>query len=577
MILERRFLLGGLGLMGLAAAGMLLQSDRTTRREIETRAREELTREARTLQALLPPDPSDWGAFLARTPAGDGRRITILDPAGRVTWDTEETPPTGLPGPSSPDLLGDRPEIRSAIAGLVGVDRRRSVTTGEQTLFVAVPGTPIVRTAVVLRSADAAVRRARMTMIGGAVVVLLLGGTLLWLTGRFVSRQLTMLEGAVRDLPTAEGPRLERSGIPELIRLHDTLREVSTRLRGQFVELHHDSQQGDALVDAMVEGVLACDRRGTVIRANPAARRLLGYGPEDALPLLPALFRQKQARALADAALRGDTVTNGELPLDDRTLLVSARPLPGGGTVLVLHEVTELRRLETVRRDFVANVSHELKTPLTSITGYVETLLHDTTDAATTRQFLSTIRKNARRMQDLIDDQLDLARIESGHYTPAPRPLDPDRAIHEAWAPFADGAARRGLTWRLEADTPTPTLFADPNAIRQILSNLFSNAIRYTGEEGSITCQVRPRDGGVEVAISDTGIGIAGDHLPRIFERFYRVDPSRSRDEGGTGLGLAIVKHLVESHGGQAAAESTLGQGTTIRCWFPAEPAPRGD
>lgn len=576
MILERRFLLGGLGLMGLAAAGMLLQSDQSTRREIETRAREELTREARTLQALLPPNPSDWGAFLARTPAGDGRRITILDPSGRVIRDTEVTP-AGASRPLTTDLLGDRPEVRSAIAGRVGVDRRRSVTTGEQTLFVAVPGTPILRTAVVLRSADAAVRRARMTMIGGAGVVLLLGGILLWLTGRFVSRQLTMLEGAVRDLPTAEGPRLERSGIPELIRLHDTLREVSTRLRGQFVELHHDSQQGDALVDAMVEGVLACDRRGTVIRANPAARRLLGYGPDDALPLLPALFRQKPARALADAALRGDTVTNGELPLDDRTLLVSARPLPGGGTVLVLHEVTELRRLETVRRDFVANVSHELKTPLTSIAGYVETLLHDTTDAATTHQFLSTIRKNARRMQDLIDDQLDLARIESGHYTPAPRPLDPDAAVRDAWAPFAEGAARRGLSWRLETDPPTLTLFADPNAIRQILSNLLSNAIRYTGEGGSITCQIRPRDGGVEVTIRDTGIGIAGDHLPRVFERFYRVDPSRSRDEGGTGLGLAIVKHLVESHGGHVAAESTLGLGTTIRCWFPAEPTPRGE
>lgn len=577
MILERRFLLGGLGLMGLAAVGMLLHSDRVTRREIETRAREELTREARTLQALVPRDPSGWNDFLARTPPGEGRRITILDRAGRVVGDTERSPVVGVSGPSTTDLLGDRPEVRSAIAGRVGVDRRRSVTTGEQTLFVAVPGTPIVRTAVVLRSADPAVRRARVTMMAGAGVVLLLGGVVLWLTGRFVSRQLTMLEGAVRDLPTAEGPRLERSRIPELIGLHDTLREVSTRIRSRFVALHQESQQGDALVDAMVEGVLACDRRGTVTRANPAARRLLGYGPEEALPLLPALFRQKQARALADAALRGDTVTNGELPLDDRTLLASARPLPGGGTVLVLHEVTELRRLETVRRDFVANVSHELKTPLTSITGYVETLLHDTTDPATTHQFLTTIRNNARRMQDLIDDQLDLARIESGHYTPVPRPLDSGAAIRDAWAPFAEGAARRGLTWRLETDTPPPTLFADPNALRQILSNLFSNAIRYTGEDGSITCQVRHREGGVDLAISDTGIGIAGDHLPRIFERFYRVDPSRSRDEGGTGLGLAIVKHLVESHGGQVTAESTLGRGTTVHCWFPAEPPPRGD
>lgn len=576
MILERRFLLGGLGLVGLAAIGMLIQSDRLTRRHLEARLGEDLTREARTVQAMLPTDPARWSAALSRTPRGEGHRITILDQAGRVIADTEETPAAGVSGPSTSDLLGDRPEIRSAIAGVPGSDRRRSAVTGEQTLFVAIPGTPIVRTALVLGSADAAVQRARIAMMTGAGIVLLLGGILLWLTGRFVSRQLTMLEGAIRDLPTAEGPRLERSGIPELVGLHDTLREASTRIRGQFAELRHERQRGDALVDAMVEGVLACDRRGAVVRANPAARRLLGYGPEDPLPLLPALFRQKQARALADAALRGDTVTNGELPLDDRTLLVSARPLPGGRTVLVLHEVTELRRLETVRRDFVANVSHELKTPLTSITGYVETLLQDTTDPVTTRQFLSTIRTNARRMQDLIDDQLDLARIESGHYTPVPRTLEPDTAVREAWAPFAEGAARRGLTWRLDADASTPSLYADPHAVRQILSNLFSNAIRYTGEGGTITCRIRAREGGIELAVADSGIGIGGDHLPRIFERFYRVDASRSREEGGTGLGLAIVKHLVEAHGGWVGAESTLGEGTTIRCWFPASATPEG-
>ncbi len=572
MILERRFLLGGLSLLGVAITGLLIQSDHLARQLLEARLREDLTHEARLFQALLPSDPSRWVTTLSTASRVDGHRVTLLDPSGRVLADTDHAPANGAAGPPTVDRLGDRPEIRSAMGGAPGHDRRDNVTTGEQTLFVAIPGRPIVRMAVELGGTEAAVRRMRIALAGGAAVVLLLGGGLLWLTGRFVSRQLTTMEGAIRDLPAAEGPRLERSGIPELVGLHDTLREVSTRISGQFAELRHERQRGDALVDAMVEGVLACDRRGTVVRANPAARRLLGYGPDDPLPLLPALFRQKPARALADAALRGETVTNGELPLDDRTLLVSARPLPGGRTVLVLHEVTELRRLETIRRDFVANVSHELKTPLTSIAGYVETLLHDTTDPVTTRQFLSTIQKNARRMQDLIDDQLDLARIESGYYVPVPRALESDTVTREAWAPLSEAATRRGLTWRLDSAEPAPSLFADPTAVRQILSNLFSNAIRYTGEGGTITCRIRPRDGGVEVAISDTGIGIGGDHLPRIFERFYRVDAARSREEGGTGLGLAIVKLLVAAHGGKVSAESTLGEGTTIRCWFPGPP-----
>ena len=572
MILERRFLLGGLGLLGLATAGLLLQADHLTRRHLEARIREDLTREARTIQTLLPPDPSRWGPLLSNATPVEGHRITLLDPAGRVMADTEIPRADGAEAPAF-SRLADRPEVQSAMAGVPGNDRRHSATTGEQTFFVAIPGNPIVRTAVALDPTEAAIRRMRLGLAGWASLVLLLGGVLLWLTGRFVSRQLTMMEGAIRDLPATTGPRLERSRIPELVRLHDTLREVSTQLNGHFAELRQERQRGDALVDAMVEGVLACDRRGTVVRANPAARRLLGYGPDDPLPLLPALFRQKQARALADAALRGETVTNAELPLDDRTLLLSARPLPGGRTVLVLHEVTELRRLETIRRDFVANVSHELKTPLTSIAGYVETLLQDTTDPVATRQFLSTIRKNARRMQDLIDDQLDLARIESGHYTPAPRVLEAATALREAWAPFAETAAHRGLTWILDIAEPAPPLFADPHALRQILTNLLSNAIRYTREGGTITCRIRAKEEGVELAVSDTGTGIAGDHLPRIFERFYRVDAARTREEGGTGLGLAIVKHLVEAHGGRVSAESTLGEGTTIRCWFPA-PAP---
>jgi signal transduction histidine kinase len=240
---------------------------------------------------------------------------------------------------------------------------------------------------------------------------------------------------------------------------------------------------------------------------------------------------------------------------------------------VVLHDLTDVRRLETIRRDFVANVSHELKTPLTSITGYAETLLTNRPDEATSRKFLETILTNSRRMQRLVDDQLDLSRIESGHLRPAPRRVAAEPALREAWEAI-ELPSRSRHAFAVAVAPGAESLTVDPEALRQVLANLYDNARRYTPEGGRITAAAAPDDGGIRVSVRDTGSGIARDHLPRIFERFYRADPSRSRAEGGTGLGLAIVKHLVEAHGGRAWAESTLGEGTTICCWFPSPSGP---
>jgi len=248
---------------------------------------------------------------------------------------------------------------------------------------------------------------------------------------------------------------------------------------------------------------------------------------------------------------------------------VNARPLENEGAVLVLHDLTELRRLETVRRDFVANVSHELKTPLTSISGYAETLLTDTPDPVTGREFLKIILSNAHRMQRLVDDLLDLSRIESGRWQPRVEKVDVGAAAREVWATLAERAAARGTRFELKVETGAAIVEADPDAVRQVLTNLIDNSLRYVGASGVVTFVSRGVDGGVELSVTDNGTGITSDHLPRIFERFYRADPSRSREEGGTGLGLSIVKHVVEAHGGRVSAESELGVGTTIRCWFP--------
>nr|MBA3344219.1 PAS domain-containing sensor histidine kinase [Gemmatimonadales bacterium] len=250
-----------------------------------------------------------------------------------------------------------------------------------------------------------------------------------------------------------------------------------------------------------------------------------------------------------------------------------ARPLPAGGAVLVIHDLTETRRLETVRRDFVANVSHELKTPLTSISGYAETLLGDTPDAETTRRFLSTILSNARRMQRLVDDLLDLSRIEAGRWQPTRVPVEVAAAARESSAALADRAEAQGIQLGIEIGVDAETVCADPEALRQVLTNLFDNSLRHTPAGGRIVCASRREGDGVAISVRDNGAGITREHLPRIFERFYRADLSRSREEGGTGLGLAIVKHLVEAHGGRAYAESERGRGTTVSCWFPDMPA----
>jgi signal transduction histidine kinase len=269
-------------------------------------------------------------------------------------------------------------------------------------------------------------------------------------------------------------------------------------------------------------------------------------------------------------ALRGSVVDQAETQIGSHTLALTARPLGVGGAVLALFDLTGVRKLQTVRRDFVANVSHELKTPLTAIRGFAETLATEMDPVDPHAQFAQTIKSNAERMQRLVDDLLDLSRIESGGWTPAPALVDVRSAAEEAAAPCRDDMKKRGVSFAVEVDAEASTLHADPLAFRQALGNLIENAARYTASGGSVSVAARASDDGITITVSDTGSGIPADHLPRIFERFYRVDPARSRAAGGTGLGLAIVKHLVEAHGGSVRADSALGRGTTVTLHFPA-------
>lgn len=324
-----------------------------------------------------------------------------------------------------------------------------------------------------------------------------------------------------------------------------------------------------ALTETLIEGVFVINPDHQVVRMNDKARQLLGLRvvppfPADQLPDDAVLQR-------ALTAVRDKKVAEpGEVHVDDRTLSLSVRNLPDGGAVFALFDLTPLRRMEAVRRDFVANVSHELRTPLTIMRGVVETLQDESLTPDMRTRFLGMTEGNVHRMQRIVDDLLDLSRIESGGWVPKPEVLDVRAVATEVLAPLQENARAKGVQLSMQIEADAEDVFVDPTAVRQVLSNLAENALRHTTTGAVTIVATREPEHGVWLGVRDTGIGIGAEQLPRIFERFYRADPGRSREAGGTGLGLAIVKHLVEAHGGRVRASSKPGIGTNIEALFPA-------
>ena len=561
-----RLVLGILAVIVVVIATLVAGAEVSLRRHLERDIRSTLEREARLVTRALPADSLHWQPLVERMAQETGLRITLIGTDGRVIAESDE------PSDAIPRIENhrSRPEVAAALEGRVGSDRRQSATVNRPLLYVAVLGGPgVVRVAAPLTGVDEIVRRSQTSILNAAAVAFLIAVVLAMIAARSVARPLTGISLAARSIATGTPPLFPHSGIPDIDGVVRSLRDMHGQLQERFAELKRERAESAALVEAMAEGVIAGDDRGRIVTANTAARRLLGYQPDEPLPALDQLFRVKAAREMVDALLQGRHVAERELELDGRTVLLAGRPLAHGGAVLVLHDLTDLRRLETVRSDFVANVSHELKTPLTSISGYAETLVHDQADPETTRRFLGVILANAWRMQRLVDGLLDLSRIESGGWRPEPEILDAAAVARESWALMADRAVQRQVEFETEVEPGAERVYADPDAFRQVLSNLLDNALRYTPPRGRITLRARREDAGVRVSVRDTGAGIPSDHLDRIFERFYRADAARSRDEGGTGLGLAIVKHLVEAHEGRVSAESEVGAGTEIASWFP--------
>lgn len=408
-------------------------------------------------------------------------------------------------------------------------------------------------------------------LVPAALASLALGSVLVWLAARAVANPIGDLRDVTRALAAGDlSARPSLTGRGDLGQLATAVHRLAEEFGARIDALESEDALLVALIDSLNEGVVAVDARGHVVRINAAGRQLLRVREEVPFPV-DRLPRDRTLHATLQETLRGGSADLLELEIGGRLVSLTARPLPGGGAVVAFFDLTAVRRLEAVRRDFVANVSHEFKTPLTIIGGFAETLASDDPPAARRKEFAGMIQSNAQRMQRLVDDLLDLSRIESGGWVPNPTAADVAsiaRDIADQLRPAADDSV---APLEIEVQDSAATVFADRTALRQILTNLLENAVRHA-RGGSASVRTSRDQGGVWIEVADTGQGIPAEHLPRVFERFYRVDTGRARTNGGTGLGLAIVKHLVEAHGGRVRADSAVGRGTVIGVFFPDAP-----
>jgi len=363
--------------------------------------------------------------------------------------------------------------------------------------------------------------------------------------------------------------RIEESSADEIGQVAASLDESAHQLEASFAALQTSQRQLETLLNSMEDAVIAVSADDRVQWANQTMDRLVPQHTRKNALLVETVRDPDFLTAVrgANEARRVFTARAASI-LPGRTFDVTAAPMPGGGAVAVLRDLTETERVEKTRRDFIANVSHELRTPLTSIQGYTETLLDSAPENLHTREFLDIIRKSALRMSRLTEDLLTLARVESGEQRFDIQPVAPADLLQEAVQSFRELARAQNVDLKVEDDAPVQ-VGADAEAIHQVFSNLIDNALKYAASGGRIILGARPIAGNVEFFVQDFGPGIPSEHLGRLFERFYRVDKARSRESGGTGLGLAIAKHIVLAHGGAIRAQSELNHGSTFLFTLP--------
>ena len=547
-----------------------------------------MEREAHLLGRVLPFGvEGDELDTVCRQLAGElGSRITVIALDGRVLGDSAE-PSTKM------DNHRGRPEVIEAVQFGTGGAQRYSTTVGLDLLYRAFyqrgdKQQRIVRIAIPLKELDGVIRAMRRSLIMGLLLASAAGLLLAWWFSNFLGRRvqrLVQFSGKIAqgNFPQEFFPRHHRDELG-LLELH--LNDMSHRIRDNLTEILGEKEKSDSILRCMIEGVLVLDPKGNVVVINDQAKAMFHVpaGREVHGASISEISRHPDIRAILDEVLKFDFTSHTysqEIELaDGYWFSVNAAPLRNAvrmtlGSILVFHDVSEIKRLENIRTDFVANVSHELRTPLTAIQGYVETLIHSPSAKAEDRwQFLEIIERHAERLGRLTEDLLTLSDLESGKIQIAPQPVDTARLVRQTLEIFSDRAAKKEIKLYDEIAAACGKISGDPDRLQQLLINLVDNAIKYTPPGGNVTlraveCPTVDGARQIEISVADSGVGIPEKDLPRLTERFYRVDKVRSRDLGGTGLGLAIVKHIVQAHRGELSIASELKKGTTISVRLP--------
>jgi two-component system, OmpR family, phosphate regulon sensor histidine kinase PhoR len=489
-----------------------------------------------------------------------GARATVIDPSGKVLADSEADPRTM-------ENHGQRKEFVAALAGSVGVDERKSPTVGTGFLFVAAPiSGGAVRLAYPLPEIETTDRPLTRALFWGSLTAFVIAFLIAAVTAQYLGRRLKRIVGFAERVAAGDlTARIASPSMDEIGQVASALNKTARRVEESFARLQTSQRELETLLNSMQDAVIAVAADGRVQWANRGMTSLLHRSPRLDAPLIHTVRDpdflaaiQEASRDQVVASARAVTITPG------RTFDVTAAPMPGGGAVAVLRDLTETERMEKTRRDFIANVSHELRTPLTSIQGYTETLLDSGLADLHVRDFLEIIRKNAARMARLTEDLLTLARVESGEQRFDIQKVSTEELLQDALESFREVARTYGVELAIENTAPDAHVNADREAIHQIFSNLIENALKYAASGKKIILGARPAPNAIEFYVRDFGPGISSEHVPRLFERFYRVDKARSRESGGTGLGLAIAKHIMFAHGGAIRAESELNHGSTF-------------
>jgi len=502
-----------------------------------------------------------------------GARATIIDASGKVLADSEANP-------STIENHAQWPEFTAALSGKDGSNERRSAALGIPFLYVAapIPG-GAVRLAYPLSDVEAVQAEVQRRSLWGSAIAFVIALIVAAFASVWTSRRLEHIVDVAARIERGDlRARVQDKPLDEIGRVAAAIDRTASQVERSFAAVRSSQRQLETLLNSMQDAVVAVSSDGLVQWANQPMDRLVPQRTRLNAPVVETI-RDPDFLATVKAATTTKEVKTARATsiVPGRAFDVTAAPLPDGGVVAVLRDLTETERVEKTRRDFIANVSHELRTPLTSIQGYAETLLDSATDnGAPTREFLEIIRKNAARMSRLTEDLLTLARVESGETRFETEPVPPLELLHDAEESFREIARGQGVELTINTDEGThkekngspleslPSVLADREAIHQVFSNLIDNAMKYGRAGGRIVLGARAAQRGIEFFVQDFGAGISSEHLPRLFERFYRVDKARSRESGGTGLGLAIAKHIVRAHGGMIHAESELGHGSTF-------------